>query len=103
MTTPRQVNETDIYQGEDEKIAYRLTTTPWASSPTDITISFYDITYGGRVDASSLLSGAASVSGDIITCPTVQNLIPNRRYRLEIKFVSGGNTWEVFAIINSEF
>lgn len=102
MTT-RQVNETDIYQGEDEKIAYRLTTTPWGTSPTDVSVSFYDITYGGRVSANAFLSGVASVSGDVITCPIIQGLIPNRKYRLEIKFVSGGNTWEVFAIINSEF
>lgn len=101
-STPRQINEI-FYQGEDERIAYFLTTTPWGSSPTNVSVACYDITNGGRVDASSKLNGAASVSGDIITCPILENLIPNKKYRLEIKFICGGNTFEVFAIINSEF
>jgi hypothetical protein len=103
MTTPRQVNETEIYQGEDERIAYQLTTTPWGSSPTSVSVALYDVTLGGREDASANLNGSASVSDDTITCPVVENLTPNKRYRLEIKFSSGGNTWESFAIINSEF
>ena len=102
MSIIRQVKE-DVYQGEDEKIAYRLTTTPWGSDPTNVSVAFYDVTNGARIDSGSNLTGAVSVSGDIIVCPIVENLIPNRRYRLEIKFSSGGNTFEVPAIIQSEF
>ena len=104
MTTPRQVNETEIYQGEDERIAYQLTTTPWGSSPTSASIVLYDVTAGARTDVTATnLSGSATVNGDVITCPIVKSLLPSKRYKLEIKFSSGGNTWEAFAIINSEF
>jgi hypothetical protein len=103
MTTSRKVKEDDVFQGAEEKIAYDLTTTPWGSSPTNVVVECYDVTNGGRISGSANLSGVASVSGDVITLPILENLIPNKRYRLEIEFVCGGNTFRTFQIIQSEF
>jgi hypothetical protein len=99
--TQREVSGSPILQGEDEQIAYALTTTPWGSSPTDVVVKLYEGT--GRVDKSAtMLSGAASVSGDIIFTPSVLGLTAGKEYRLEIKFTSGGNIFETYCRIRAE-
>jgi len=104
MTVSREVKESKLLQGADEKIAYQLTTTPWGSTPTSVSVKCYDVTTGARTDVSSTnLSGSATVAGDVITCPTLQSLTAGSWYRLEIQFVSGGNTWEAYAIIHAEY
>lgn len=104
MTISREVKESKLLQGADEKIAYQLTTTPWGSTPTSVAVKCYDITTGARTDVTSAnLSGSASVNGDIITCPVLQSLTAGNWYRLEIQFVSGGNTWEAYAVIQAEY
>jgi hypothetical protein len=104
MTVSREVIEGLQLQGADEKISYRLLTTPWGGAPTSASVKCYDVTSGGRVDATAtVLSGSASVVGDVITCPVLQSLTPGNWYRLEIKFDSGGNTWEAYATIQAEY
>ena len=104
MTISREVKEGKLIQGADEKIAYQLTTTPWGSTPTSIVVKAYDITDGGRTDVTgTVLSGTASVTGDVITCPVLQLLTAGNWYRLEIQFVAGGDTWEAYAIIQAEY
>lgn len=104
MTISREVKEGKLIQGADEKIAYQLTTTPWGSTPTSIIVKAWDITDGGRTDVTAtVLSGTASVTGDVITCPVLQLLTAGNWYRLEIQFVAGGDTWEAYAIIQAEY
>ena len=104
MTISREVKESLLLQGADEKISYRLLTTPWGGTPTSVSVKCYDVTSGGRSDVTATnLSGAASVSGDYITCPILQSLTAGYSYRLEIQFVSGGNTWEAYATIQAEY
>lgn len=100
----REVKEGTQFQGTEEKIAYTITTTPWASSPALVGSVAYDITDGGRTDVSlSVLSGAGSAVGDIITTPLVQNLIYGHKYRIEVKFTAGGLTFEPYFIIDAEY
>jgi hypothetical protein len=62
------------------------------------------VTGGERTDVTStVLSGTASASGDVITCPVMQSLTAGKLYRLEIQFVTGGNTLEAYAIIQAEY
>lgn len=104
MKISREVREGQLLQGEDEKIAYQLTTTPWGSAPTGVVVKAWDVTGGERTDVTStVLSGTASVNGDVITLPVVQLLTAGKLYRLEIQFVAGGNTWEAYAIIQAEY
>ena len=98
----REVKEGELEQGQDEIIAYTLTTTPWGSSPTSVVVTLWDITAATWTDVSStMLSGAASAIGDVITTPLVTGLTAGSTYRLEIKFVTGGNTLEAYAEIRA--
>ena len=103
MAVSREVKESPLRQGTDEQIAYTLTTTPWGSTPTSVAVAAYDITSGTRtLVTSTVLSGAASVSGDVITTPVVKSLTASSVYRLEILFTVSGNIEEAYLIINAE-
>ena len=94
--TSRRVKESDLRQGEDEQIAYTVTTTPWGSSPTNVAVVAKDMTDNNAVVTSTVLSGSASVSGDVITTPKVQNLVAGHKYRIEVKFTASGNVLECY-------
>ena len=103
MTITRQVVEGRQAQGASERVAYQLTTTPWGSSPSAPTCKLYDVTLDARTDVSShSLSGSASAVGDVITTPLVIALTAGNLYRLEIQFVTGGNTLIAWAEIAAE-
>jgi len=103
MNISRQVQEGRLSQGVDEAIAYNITSTPWGSSPTSIAVVAYDVTLGGRTDVSvTVLVGVASAVGDVITLPRLQSLTADKTYRIEVKFVCSGNTFEAFFYVESE-
>ena len=91
-------------QGDDETIIYSITTTSWGSSPSNVVVKAYDVTGGTRTDVSeTVLSGTASVDGDVITLPAVTGLTAGKGYRIEVKFDSGGNTFEPYIEIEAEY
>lgn len=96
----REIKESPLKQGTDEQIAYSLTTTPWGSDPSSPSVAIYD--ESGTDLSLTNLSGSASVSGDVVTTPKVLGLTAGVRYRLEIKFTSGGNIYEAYAYIKGE-
>jgi len=103
MTEAREFINSPVPQGEDETVYYRLTITPWGGTPVSVAVKLYDVTKGARTDVSSTkLSGAATVNGDMITTPGVTGLVEGHVYRLEIKFISSGNTLEAFGSIVAE-
>jgi hypothetical protein len=102
MAVSREVKESPLRQGVDEEIAYKLTTTPWGSSPGTVSVAAYDVTTTRTLVTSTVLSGSASVSGDVITTPVVKSLTADSVYRIEIKFTCSGNVFETFLIINAE-
>lgn len=103
MPTPRETKEGIQNQSAQESIAYIVTTTPWGSSPTDVTVTAYDITGGERVDVSTtVLSGSASVSDDIITLPFLEALTAKRIYRIEVKFTADTNVWVCYFDVEAE-
>jgi len=99
-TNAREFVESPLYQGQDEKIRYTLTTTPWGSSPSIPAVTIYD-QFGTNLSSTNL-SGDPSIVGDVITTPFVLSLIAGKRYRLEIKFTAGGNIFEVYGYIRGE-
>ena len=42
------------------------------------------------------MTGSASVSGDVITTPLISGLVNGTQYRVEVKWVVGGNTFETY-------
>ena len=100
---PRQAVERDLVQGEDEEIKYSITTTPWGDSPTSITVVAKEVTGDDwDVVTGDVLSGSASVSGDVITLPTLKDLTKGNIYRIEIKFTVNGNILECYFDIKAE-
>ena len=103
MATKRKIVESPLWQGKDEQIAYKLTTTPWGSTPSSVAVALYDVTTEADTDVSATsLSGTAGVSGDVITTPVVKLLTAGNIYRLEIKFTVNSNVTEAFAYIMAE-
>jgi hypothetical protein len=103
MTDVREINESGLKQGADEEITYQLTTTPWGSSPGSVVVQVFDVTAGGYTDVSStVLSGAASLSGDEITLPVLGSLTVGHVYRLEVRFTCGSNVFETWMRIEAE-
>lgn len=97
----REVKESPLVQGADESLAYSLTTTPWGSSPSSVSVKIYNLTTGADLSATNL-SGSASAAGDVITTPLVTALVAGTSYKLEIKFTCGSSVFEVFAKIHGE-
>ena len=95
----REVVEGTQYQGVDEQVIYTLTTTNWGSSPSSVTVVVKDTSNYDTDVTSTVASGSATVSGDVITLPTIQSLTRNRIYRVEVKFTAGSTVWEPFFLI----
>ena len=88
------VSESPLEQGQDEEITYALTTTPWGSTPSAVSITAYDASASFGDVSSTVLSGSPSISGDVITFPVFKSLTMKHNYRVEIKFTVGGNIME---------
>lgn len=98
----REVSEGKRYQGVDEQIVYTLTTTQWGSSPTSPSVAAYDVTNNEATVTSTVLSGSASVSGDVITLPTLKSLTLGHVYRVEVQFTSGGSVFEAYFYVEAQ-
>ena len=100
--TARAIREGRQLQGVDEKIVYSITTTPWGSSPTSVTVVAKDMSASAQDVSATVLSGSPAVIGDVITLPKVQSLTAEHLYRIEIKFICGNNTFECYFEIQAE-
>jgi len=101
MATPirREVVESPLFQGADETIVYKITTTPWASNITTLSSKIYSYSFadGSYTDVTSAnMTGSTTSSGDVVTLPAIAGLSANIRYRVEVKFSSSGNTFEPY-------
>lgn len=93
----REVTEGTQWQGESETLRYQITTTPWGSTPTAVTIVVKDMTLGGTDVSATVLSGVTGTSGDVLTLKALGGLTKNHLYRVEVQFTTAdGNTWETF-------
>jgi hypothetical protein len=93
-----------LVQGDDEIIAYQVTTTPWGSSPGTISCKVFDITDGGRTDVTTTVmpTNSPTADGDIITLSPLKLLTAGKIYRVEVKFTCSGNVFECYKIIMAE-
>lgn len=100
MTDIRKFKESPRSQGEDERFAYEVDTTPWGGYDSDAANVLKD-QYDNDVSSTNL-SGSPSVSGNVITTSVVIDLVPGIKYRLEVKWVYSGNTFEAYGWIIGE-
>ena len=92
-----------VKQGADERIAYGVDTTGWGGTPTSVVVTLKSYALGAYTDVSSTnLNGSAVVASNTITTPIVHSLTAGTQYRLEVQFVSAGNTLECFKFIEAE-
>ena len=92
MATPRYLGR--VTQGADEELYYTVTTTNWGSSPSSVSVVAKDP--DGTDVSATVLSGSASVSGDVITLSPLKSLTRDHVYRVEVKFTAGGSVWEPY-------
>lgn len=103
MPEPREVAEGRQYQGEDESIAYKLTTTPWGTAPSSVVVVVKDVN-NAYLDVTSTVmpTGSPSVVGDVITLPALKLLTRDHTYRVEIKFTAQGNNFEPYIMVSGQ-
>ena len=107
MGSLREVKESPLRQGTDEKIAYIFDFTELDGLPTtDVsttTDSFelYDMSNSADV-TSTLLSGSGSVSTYYVTSPLVTGLTAGVDYKLTSRVVIDSNTLSAYALIKGE-
>jgi len=94
-------------QRPDERVAYQIGIPASYPSPSSPVCTLYELTGNTDVTATKL-SGAAAIGpatingvayAAAITTPLVIALVAGTTYRLEVQYVSGGNTFEPFGII----
>ena len=88
------VVESPLYQSADEKLAYAITTTNWASSPTSPAVVAVDEFTGLDVTSTVFPTNSPSVASNVITLSLLKSLVEGHRYRIEVKFTVGTNIWE---------
>jgi hypothetical protein len=99
----RQLQESPVTQGVDEKLAYWFNTATWSDTPITPTAAIYDISTGVRTDVTATcMTGSATLAGTIYTGPYVYALTAGNVYQVEYKFYDGANIFEAYAIINAE-
>jgi len=103
MSNKREIKENIIPQGEEESIVYTLTTTPWGSTPTSTAAAIFTVvgdTYTNLT--TTCMTGSTSVTGDVITLPSIHSLTAGTLYRVEMLFTCSGNVFEAVALIKAE-
>ena len=101
----RQTVQSPLKQGEDETIAYTITTTPWASSPTSVAAKIYSfnpVNSSYTEVTSARMTGSPSVTNDVITLPAISGLTDGTRYRVEVQFTVSGNIYEPWFWLDGE-
>jgi len=94
--TIREFNESPRPQGVDERVAYKVITTRWGGNPSNAVVV---IKYAGIDECETHLDGEVSIEGDVIITPLVVDLEDGSRYKLEVRWDSGGNTYEAYGWI----
>lgn len=99
VTKPNlEVIEGTQQQGSRESLIRTITTTPWASDPTNPTFKVYLDSTG--VDVTDIvMPGTATVNGDVITLPKLKSLTKEKLYRVEVNFTAGLNDWTCYFMV----
>jgi Na+-translocating ferredoxin:NAD+ oxidoreductase RnfC subunit len=102
MTAPREVAQGRQVQGEDEQIVYRITTTPWGTVPSNVSVVVKDVSASYSDVTAAVMTGNPSIAGDVITLPKLKALTAKHIYRVEVKFDAEGNTFEAYFEVRAQ-
>lgn len=89
MSGQLDVIQSPQYASSADELTFALDTTEYGGSPSSVVVTATNLSTGFDVTAQ-VLSGSASVNGDVITLPEVSNLIPGNEYAIDIEFDSLG-------------
>ena len=92
----REVLESPLPQGSSERIPYKIDTTPWGGSPTSVVVTVLDNSNNDADVTGSTTTGTSSVSGNVITTPSIYQLTAGKEYTVYVKFSSGSNIFEPY-------
>jgi len=103
MIISREIREGIQPVGIDERPIFNLTTTPWGSAPTSVSVKAWKYNESAQtytdVTSTVFAVNTPSVNGDVITLsPLIPQAIGDK-YRIEIKFTTGGSVLEPYANI----
>lgn len=79
----------DFTQTNGEEISYKIDTTNWGGSPTNVAVKAY--LRGNDVTDTVFPTNDPSVSGDDINLSPLKNLSGGVTYEIRVQFTSGGN------------
>ena len=100
----REIKESPMEQGTDEKFSYRFDTTLAQNggtvTPSACTIAVYDITDGAYTDVTSTVMpvNSPTISTVYITTSPFFNLTVDKTYRMEYLFTISGNIYERYIV-----
>jgi len=99
----REVVEGTQRQGADEGVAYQVTTTNWASTPTSPSVVVYRTSDETDVTSTVMNPNSPSVATDTITLSPLDSLTAGERYRVELQFTATGySPAEVYFFVEAE-
>ncbi len=84
-TNSIELLESPILQSPSGDIIYSLDVTSYGDNPINMSVIAFNASSGDDV-SSIILSGTASVLGNVITFPNISNLLLNYLYKLQINF-----------------
>lgn len=83
-------------QSADEEIVYTITTTNWASGPSNPSAKAYLEPSDEDKTSTVFPVNSPTADGDVITLSPLKALTKGSLYRVEVKFTAAGNVWECY-------
>jgi len=93
------VAEGTVYQRPNERIAYKLTTTNFESSPATPVVTAFDQDIATDVTTTVFPSNSPSAVADVITLDLLRALTAGHSYKICVKFTVGTNIHEPYFIV----
>lgn len=102
MSRNREIKQGTQYVGVTEEPYFRLTTTPWGSSPSSASVNVYeyDEDAGTFTEVTNtVMTGSVTVAGDVISLPQFSPPVDSEgnTYRFDVHFTVGGSPLTAYA------
>jgi hypothetical protein len=102
MPTTRRAIQSPLYQGSEERVAYKFDFGRWGTLNGTPEFKLYDMSTGKFDVSSTNLSGSAGVTGSLAYSPYVVLLTDGVTYRLEAEALISGNLMIGYLLIVGE-
>ena len=102
MAIKRELRNSPMSQGVDEKVACTVDTFEWPGTGAVTGVVAVIKDKNGTDVSGTRIAGAASVAGDVTTTPLVIAMTDGQLFRIEVQWVKSGDTWEAFRFIAGE-